>query len=235
MCIHMCNGPNCSQFKDPGNQQLSGYQANSNKQPIKWEKTDSQASLPMQPDDKVIQHWPAAAAAKANTSGQHQTSHRKGGWYGWKPSSSSNFSIRAFRACPLIYIKQFPVEQFEATVSQSRVPSHPLQTGTRLNEAPTSVRRVKALDRGAYTANLRTWILDLGGFGSSRVLVLRGGILMSIGNSPESLSQAILAGIILAGRLGASFPPRFPQSYNRLPCFKEPFGLQTNNIDTDNL
>ena len=31
---------------------------------------------------------------------------RKGGWYGWKPSSSSNFSIRAFRAYPLVETRQ---------------------------------------------------------------------------------------------------------------------------------
>ena len=31
---------------------------------------------------------------------------RKGWWYGWKPSSSSNFSIRAFRAYPLIEVRQ---------------------------------------------------------------------------------------------------------------------------------
>ena len=31
---------------------------------------------------------------------------RKGGWYGWKPSSSSNLSIRVFRAYPLIEIRQ---------------------------------------------------------------------------------------------------------------------------------
>ena len=31
---------------------------------------------------------------------------RKGGWYGWKPSSSSNFSIRVVRADPLIEIRQ---------------------------------------------------------------------------------------------------------------------------------
>ena len=31
---------------------------------------------------------------------------RKGGWYGWKPSSSWNFSIRVFRARPLIEIRQ---------------------------------------------------------------------------------------------------------------------------------
>ena len=30
---------------------------------------------------------------------------RKGGWYGWKPSSSSIFSIRAFRVYPLIEIR----------------------------------------------------------------------------------------------------------------------------------
>ena len=34
------------------------------------------------------------------------------------------------------------------------------------------------------------------------MLVLRGGILMPIGNFPESLRQAILVGIILVGRLG---------------------------------
>ena len=53
-----------------------------------------------------------------------------------------------------------------------------------------------------YTANLRAKILDFRGFDSSRILILRGGILMSIGNVPESLSQRILVGIILVGRLG---------------------------------
>ena len=52
---------------------------------------------------------------------------------------------------------------------------------------------------GATTANLRTRILDLGGFDSSRILTLRGGILMSIGDFPETLSQQIW--IILVGRL----------------------------------
>ena len=55
--------------------------------------------------------------------------------------------------------------------------------------------------RGA-TANLRTKILNFGGFDSSRNLILRGGTLMSIGDIPESLSQQILVGIILVGRLG---------------------------------
>ena len=42
------------------------------------------------------------------------------------------------------------------------------------------------------TANLRIEILDFRGFDSSRVLILRGGSLTPIGNSPELLSQQIL-------------------------------------------
>ena len=48
-----------------------------------------------------------------------------------------------------------------------------------------------------YTANLRTTILDFRGFDSIIILILRGGH-----DFLESLSQAILAGIILVGRLG---------------------------------
>ena len=43
------------------------------------------------------------------------------------------------------------------------------------------------------TVNLRTKILDFGGFDSSRILILRGGILMAIGNFPDIVSQRILA------------------------------------------
>ena len=39
------------------------------------------------------------------------------------------------------------------------------------------------------TANLRTTILDFRGSDSSRILMLRGGILMAMWNSPEGLSQ----------------------------------------------
>ena len=55
------------------------------------------------------------------------------------------------------------------------------------------------------TAHIRTTILDFRGFDSNTIFVLRGGILMSIGNFPEVLSQAILVGIILVGRLGVVF------------------------------
>ena len=51
------------------------------------------------------------------------------------------------------------------------------------------------------TANLRTKIMDFTGFDSSIILIIRGGIHMSIRISPEVLSQRILAGVILVGRL----------------------------------
>ena len=54
------------------------------------------------------------------------------------------------------------------------------------------------------TASLRTKIMDFGGFDTSRILSVRGGILMSKGNFPESLSQGILVGILLVGRLGVA-------------------------------
>ena len=52
------------------------------------------------------------------------------------------------------------------------------------------------------TPDFRTKILDLRGFDSSIILTLRDGIVMSKGNSPEVLSQAILVWIIVVGRLG---------------------------------
>ena len=54
------------------------------------------------------------------------------------------------------------------------------------------------------TANFRTKILDIRGSASSRILVLRGGIIMPVGNLLESSSQRILAGIVLVGRSGAA-------------------------------
>ena len=52
------------------------------------------------------------------------------------------------------------------------------------------------------TANLRTNIVDFRGFDSSTIFIKRGGIPRPIGNFPESLSQAMLVGIMLVGRLG---------------------------------
>ena len=46
------------------------------------------------------------------------------------------------------------------------------------------------------TPNLPTNMLDFRGFYSSSILNERGGILMSIGNFTESLSQAMLVGVM---------------------------------------
>ena len=52
------------------------------------------------------------------------------------------------------------------------------------------------------TPNLPTNIVDFRGFDSSIILILRGGILMSMEDFPESSSQAIVVGIMLVGRSG---------------------------------
>ena len=54
----------------------------------------------------------------------------------------------------------------------------------------------------SYTPNLPTNIVDFRGFDSSTILVLRGGTLMSVGNSPESLSQAMLGGCNVSREIG---------------------------------
>ena len=52
------------------------------------------------------------------------------------------------------------------------------------------------------TANLRTKILDFGGLDSSRILSLRGGILMSIGNFPGNLQSTNLSSDYLSREIG---------------------------------
>ena len=68
-------------------------------------------------------HWLAKQDLKHNNS--------EGGWYDWKPSSSSNCSIRGVPAYPLMVLwkldRQLPFEQFEAAVSQSAVPFPPVK------------------------------------------------------------------------------------------------------------
>ena len=66
----------------------------------------------------------------------------------------------------------------------------------------TALQRAKAC---LLTPNLPTKIVDLGGFDSSVMSLLRGRIPRPIGDFPESLSQAMLVGIMLAGRLGVAF------------------------------
>ena len=69
--------------------------------------------------------------------------------------------------------------------------------------ATRRVRRSTALaGMSCSTADLRTKTLDFRDFDSSIILIIRGEIPRLIGSSPESLSQAILVGIILVGRWG---------------------------------
>ena len=53
-----------------------------------------------------------------------------------------------------------------------------------------------------FTPNPPTNIVDFRGFDSSIILIIRGGIPRPLGDIPESLSQAMLVGNMLVGRLG---------------------------------
>ena len=59
--------------------------------------------------------------------------------------------------------------------------------------------------------NLPTNTVDCRGFYSNIILILRGGILMSR-KFPESLTQAMLVGVMLVGRLGVRFRRRWTSS-----------------------
>ena len=82
----------------------------------------------------------------------------------------------------------------------------------RLRLRPTESVRDKSAsgnrDSDSRTATLRTNIMDFRGFDSSIIFILRGGIPRPIGDSPESLSQAILVGVMLVGRLGVILKER---------------------------
>ena len=57
----------------------------------------------------------------------------------------------------------------------------------------------------AATASLRTNIMDFRGFDSSMtILIIRGVISRPMGDFEEYLSQAMLVGIMLVGRLGVA-------------------------------
>ena len=52
------------------------------------------------------------------------------------------------------------------------------------------------------TPNVPTNVVGFRGFDSSVILMLRGGISRPTGNRRESLTQAMLVGTMLVGRLG---------------------------------
>ena len=74
-------------------------------------------------------------------------------------------------------------------------------------------------ERHEHTANLPTNIVDLRGVESSIILIIRGGIPWPIGDFPESLSQAILVGVMLVGRLGVLDVVKRDMT-NTMPCTK---------------
>ena len=69
------------------------------------------------------------------------------------------------------------------------------------------MRMTRKTRRRPIKANIPTSLVDFRGFDSSIILNFRGGIIMSIGNFPESLNQAMLVGIMLVGRLGVVVLP----------------------------
>ena len=65
--------------------------------------------------------------------------------------------------------------------------------------------------------------MDFRGFDSSTILIIMGGIVVSVGDFPESLSQAMLVGAMLVGtmlvgRLGVILVGRLG-----VPCFRKTF------------
>ena len=84
------------------------------------------------------------------------------------------------------------------------------------------------------TANLRTDIMDFRGFDSSIILIIRGGIPRPTGDFPESLSQAILVGIILVGRLGVSYTPHSNNCNNNKKNSNINNNNNNNNSDKSN-
>ena len=78
---------------------------------------------------------------------------------------------------------------------------------TRNNDHPNSKNdnsnnNIQHYNTNNSNTNLRTNIIDFKGLDSSIILILRGGMLVSIEDFLGSLSQTILVGIILVGRLG---------------------------------
>ena len=66
-------------------------------------------------------------------------------------------------------------------------------------------RCIRLIYKDAYASaapNLPTNIVDFRGFDSGIILILRGGILMAIGDFPESLSQAMLVGCDVSREIG---------------------------------
>ena len=84
----------------------------------------------------------------------------------------------------------------------------------RATQGPRTIRdrcRVEAHGmESRRTPNLPTNIVDFRGFDSSIISIERCGILMSIGDLPESLSQAMLVGCNVSREIGRMAPDCAP-------------------------
>ena len=95
----------------------------------------------------------------------------EGGWYGWKPSSSSNLSIRNFRAYPLIEIRQ-------------TVPCRAISRQQYLKQYPPPLLSLRV--RGARVSDRTRWS-PLGGFVLRPNRTIAWGPSLSDGQKPKSL------------------------------------------------
>ena len=99
----------------------------------------------------------------------------------------------------------FDLQHFNSRVSNPRTIAHlnldaPLESSDLSGPGPISFR-LNVRNMAVRPISLLTlWVSE--GFHSSIMILLMGGILMSMGDFPESLSQAMPVWTILAGRLG---------------------------------
>ena len=85
---------------------------------------------------------------------------------------------------------------------------------SRSRQPPKRAKNMCFIALYCHTPNLPAKILDLRGIDSSRILTLRGGMLMSIGNFPEMLSQRILPRDNLSREIGRIMSYEASQPYS---------------------
>ena len=177
--------------------------------------------------------------------------HGKGGWCGWKPSSSSDISIRALRAqivqfeflefiLSLKFDEQFPVEQFEASrairsssisVSSTLPPSLKAAVQTQI----TLFRAAETMLVETMSADLRAraawicWCKCTGGNTVIRVVALSCGAYVD--------SQLIMRGPLARGAPKKTFEIRFEltQWTAAAPPLRPPQARQCRAADSPSL
>ena len=92
-----------------------------------------------------------------------------------------------------------PVGIFQA---QGYEEPHLMFVSCCVSKESTHKKHINTKNTLCYPPNPPTNIVGFRGFDSSMMLIERGGIPRPIGDFPESLSQAMLLGTMLVGRLG---------------------------------